>query len=292
METQFQNRIDIRTDISPETFRKKYLLTETPVVLRGLWDNFPARTKWTTEYFKNELGHIEVGVFDGAIQKADRSFKVADRKMKFAEYLDAITSDRTVDLRLFLFNIFKYKPELRHDFGFPPIANHYLKKVPFMFFGGKNSVVRMHQDMDWSNVYLTQLHGRKEVVLFHPKYSNLLYRYPFNVHSTVNIENPDFEKYPGLRYVEGMHCILEPGDTLFIPSGYWHYIKYLEGGFAISLRTLSPKVSRWLVGFWHVAILSNVDDLMRKLLGERWHTMKLKKSKDRAEQELKKLVLS
>ncbi len=279
MEKRFANPLEIRKDITPEDFRKNYLLREKPVVLRGLWDNYPARSKWSVSYFKEKLGNINVGVFDGLLQKEDRSFKVPDKEMKFADYLDAITSDETTDLRLFLFNIFKHKPDLRNDFDYPPITNRYLKKVPFMFFGGKNSKVRLHEDMDWSNVFLTQLHGRKEVILFHPKYSRLLYKYPFTVHSSVDIENPDFEKYPGLKYVEGMHCILEPGDTLFIPSGYWHYIKYLEGGFAISLRALSPKPSRWLNGIWHVIILTNIDEVMRWTLKDAWYKRKTKRSR-------------
>ena len=205
MEKRFTNPVEIKKNITPEYFRKHYLLKEKPVVLRGLWDRYPARKKWSIPYFKEELGEIQVGVFDGLMQKEDRSFKVPDKEMRFADYLEAITSGRTTDLRLFLFNIFRHKPDLRKDFDYPPLTRLYLRRVPFMFFGGKNSKVRLHEDMDWSNVFLTQLHGRKEVVLFHPKFSRLLYRYPFSVHSSVDIENPDYEKYPGLKYVEGMH---------------------------------------------------------------------------------------
>ncbi|NJM16553.1 MAG: cupin-like domain-containing protein, partial [Bacteroidales bacterium] len=224
------------------------------------------------------LGHAEVGVFDGALQKHDRSFKKPHRKMKFGHYIKQITSNEDSDVRLFLFNIFKHAPDLRNDFDFPPLTRLYLKSVPFMFFGGKNAVVRMHQDMDWSNVFLTQLHGKKEVILFHPKYSKLLYRYPFNVHSAVDIERPDYSKFPGLVHVEGMRCVLEPGDTLFIPSGHWHYIKYLEGGYAINQRALSPYPSRWLRGLWHVAVLSNADEIMRWTFGDTWYKYKYEKA--------------
>lgn len=292
MDRQFQNQINLVENISRSVFRKEYLKYEKPVVLRGLWDGYAARKKWTTKYFKEELGDIEVGVFDGKKQKADRSFKVADTKMKFRNYLDIITSNRDADLRLFLFNIFRHKPELRKDFDFPPLTKLYLRKVPFMFFGGKNSVVRMHQDMDWSNVFLTQLSGRKEVILFHPKYSKLLYRYPFNVHTPVDIARPDYGKFPGLKHVKGMRCVLEPGDTLFIPSGYWHYIRYLEGGFAISLRALSPKPLKWIIGFWYVVVLSNIDDLMRWIFGSKWHSFKSERSRDLADQELRRMLLT
>ena len=181
MEEQFLASVEIVEDISPESFKKEYLYKEKPVILRGLWNNYPASKKWTVSYFKEQLGNIEVGIFDGQMQKEDRSFKQPHRKMKFSEYLDTITSEKDSDVRLFLFNIFKYKPDLRNDFSYPPLTRFYIK-IPFMFFGGKNSKVRIHQDMDWSNVFLTQLYGRKEVFLIHPQYSKLLYKYPFGVH--------------------------------------------------------------------------------------------------------------
>ena len=287
MEKRFLTPVDIVEDISPEQFKKKYLRKEKPVVLRGLWKNYPAAKKWTVTYFKEQLGDIEVGVFDGQMQKEDRSFKQPDRKMKFSEYLDTITSHRDSDLRLFLFNIFKHKPDLRNDFSYPPLTRLYLK-IPFMFFGGKNAKVRMHQDMDWSNVFLTQLHGRKEVFLIHPRYSRLLYKYPFGVHTSANPEQPDYEKYPGLKYVRGLHCILEPGDTLFMPGGYWHYIKYIDGGYAINERALAHNPQKWLRGLWNVAVLSNLDDLFRKMFDQRWYNYKVKRTQHTARKAIKK----
>ena len=288
MEKRFLDPIDIVQDITPEKFRNEYLLREKPVVLRGLWNNYPASEKWTINYFKEQLGNIEVGVFDAKMQKEDRSFKQPHRKMKFSDYLDSITSNKEIDVRLFLFNIFKHKPELKNDFSYPPLTRFYIK-IPFMFFGGKNSKVRIHQDMDWANVFLTQLHGRKEVYLFHPRYSKFLYKYPFGVHSSVNLDEPDYGKYPGLKYIKGTHCIMEPGDTLFMPSGYWHYIKYLEGGYAINQRALSPHLRNWLHGLWNVAVLSNLDDLFRKLFGNHWYNYKVKRTQHNAEKAIEKL---
>ena len=288
MEKRYFTPVDIVENITPEHFKKEYLRKEKPVILRGLWKEFPAATKWTVSYFKEHLGDIEVGVFVSKLQKEDRSFKQPHRKMKFSEYLDTITADQESDVRLFLFNIFKHKPELKNDFSYPPLTRFYIK-IPFMFFGGKNSKVRIHQDMDWSNVFLTQLHGRKEVFLFHPRYSKLLYKYPFGVHSSVNIDQPDYQKYPGLKYVKGLHCIMEPGDTLFMPSGHWHYIKYLEGGYAINHRALSLHPVNWLRGLWNVAVLSNLDDLFRKLFGQRWFNYKINKTQRNARKAIEKL---
>ena len=291
MALDFSAPIDVVDAMDKDTFPQKYLLPEKPVVIRKLWQDYPATTKWTIEYFKEKLGDLKVGLYDDNKSRLDRSFKKPHHYMKFGEYLDLITTQPT-DLRIFLFNIFKHLPDLKNDFGFPPITNNYIKGLPFMFFGGANSVVRMHQDMDMSNVFLTQLHGQKRVILFPPEYRKLLYRYPMNVHSGVDILNPDYDKYPALEFVKGMHCILNHGETLFMPSGYWHHITYLEGGFALSQRSLSPHFSRRLDGLFHVAVLSNLDDGLRKLMGSRWFDAKKKIAEKRAERELSKLQFS
>ncbi|MBK7568323.1 MAG: cupin-like domain-containing protein [Bacteroidetes bacterium] len=192
--------------------------------------------------------------------------------MKFSDYLDLIEREPT-DLRLFLFPIFKYKPELLKDFSYPSITKGYIK-LPFMFFGPKNSVTRMHQDIDMSNVFLTQFEGKKRVILFAPDQSDLLYKLPFNVHSTVDIEKPDFETYPGLKYVKGMTGILEYGDTLFMPSGYWHHIEYAEGGYGLSVRTRASSFPILLRGAYNLIIQRRLDDIMRKLFGQKWFNLK------------------
>ena len=39
---------------------------------------------------------------------------------------------------------------------------------------------------------------------------------------------------------------LEPGDTLYIPKGYWHHITYVTGSFSITYRIWPQNLSEWL----------------------------------------------
>lgn len=268
-------------EITAEQFRKKYMLPNKPVVIRGLLKGEPAYTKWTMDYFRKELGDLEVGIFDDIPEKVDRSYKAPDEYLRFEDYLNLIEREPT-NKRIFLFNIFKHKPELRNDFKFPDINRGWVKQLPFTFFGGAHSIVRIHQDMDMSNVFLTQFHGKKRVVLFPPDQSELLYRFPFGVHSQVDVDHPDYEKFPALNYVKGQSTIMEMGDTLFIPSAWWHHIEYLEGGFAMSLRSLSPRWSTRFLGLWKVGVATHIDDLFRKLFGKKWFHWKNKTAFKRA----------
>ncbi|MEL6925123.1 MAG: cupin-like domain-containing protein, partial [Bacteroidota bacterium] len=177
---------------------------------------------------------------------------------------------------------FKHKKELLEDFKFPNLADNVLGFMPFAFFGGEGGVTRIHHDMDMSNVFLTEVAGKKRVVLFSPKYNELLYRYPFGVHTSVDINNPDYDRYPGLHKVKGYDFFIEAGDTVFMPSGWWHHIEYASGGIGMAMRSLSPYYGTRLRGLYNVGVLTHVDELMKKMLGQRWVNYKTNVADKRA----------
>lgn len=276
------------TTITREEFYRNYYKPQKPVILRGLWKQYPAYTKWTMEYFKQTMGSVEVGLYGNRKEDISKTLQVPNAVMRFDEYLNLIEREPT-DLRLFLFPVFKHKPELLKDFGYPKIASGYIK-VPFMFFGPPKSIVRMHQDIDMSNVFLTQFHGRKRVVLFAPDQSTLLYRLPFNVHSTVDVDSPDYDEYPGLNYVKGMSAVIGHGDTLYMPSGYWHHMEYLDGGFALAIRTIAHSIPMKLGGLWNLTVQRTTDNLMRKVNDEKWFEYKKNLARERAKKAISELV--
>ncbi len=257
-------------NVTPEEFKKNYLIPQKPVVIKGLADKYPAGKKWTIDYIKDLCGSVMVDVFDNSNSNKGSAFTNPDLKMPFGEYVNTIIENKPTTLRMFLFNMFKSKPELRKDFPCPEIFKGVLGRIGYMFFGAKDIKVRIHQDIDMSNVLLTQFYGRKKVVLVSPKYSDLLYRLPYNTHSLIDLDHPDYEKYPGLKYIETQECILEHGDSLYMPSGYWHFITYVEGGFSVSYRKMAHSLKAKMGGFVNLAIYMPFDKLMNKLQGEKW----------------------
>ncbi|MBC8046320.1 MAG: cupin-like domain-containing protein [Fimbriimonadaceae bacterium] len=278
------------TKITYAEFQNKYHIPQQPVILKGLWKQYPAYEKWTMEYFKETMGDIEVGLFSSSKADPSETMKVPQAKMHFDKYLELIENEPT-DLRLFLFPVFKHKPELLKDFGYPNLVKKYIK-LPFMFFGPKNSITRIHQDIDMSCVFLTQFEGKKRVVLFPPAQSKLLYRLPFNVHSTIDIDHPDFDTYPGLNYVKGMTAILEYGDTLYMPSGYWHHIEYLEGGYGLSIRSWPPTIALTMKAVMNLTVRRKFDDIMRMLFHKKWFEYKLRIAHNKADREIRNLKLN
>lgn len=284
-------KIDTVENISEEDFRKNYLIPQKPLLIKGsIYKDCDASRKWTKGYIDHALGNVEVDVYDNRIKEKQQSaYTGGDLTMKFSDFLADIMQDKHSDYRLFLFNGFKYNEQLRKDFPCPKIFKGILGKIGFMFFGGKNSPVRMHQDIDMCNVLLTQCIGRKQVYLYSPEYSDLLYRTPFNTFSIANFENPDYAKFPGLQYAKGYNIMMDPGDSLFMPSGYWHYVIYLEGGFAVSYRKMAVSLPHKLQGVLNLTFRLWIDKLMNKISPAYWVKYKHDKAFKNANRQINKI---
>lgn len=277
--------LDVHDEISPAEFREQYYLPQKPVVIRRLAHRWPAFRKWNWDYFKEIVGDIEVGVYNNVKSDAYTPINKADGYMKFGEYLDLIRQG-PVELRIFLFNIFQHAPELVNDFTWPEdYLKGFVKSYPMLFTGGAGSITHMHFDIDLSHILHTQFAGRKRVLMFPYKEQHKLYRKPYEVLSLVDFSRyyladqskVDYEKYPALKKAVGYDHILEPGDTLFMPAGYWHHMEYLDSGFAMSLRALQPSLSGKLNGVWNLFGMRNIDTLMKKTAPVWWYDRKKKK---------------
>lgn len=275
--------VDRRTGLNNESFANEYLNPREPVIFTDLIDSWPATEKWTIDYFKSEYGDLNVPVYSPKMSEAGKSYMEPEKEIPFKEYLEIIEAGPT-QLRMFLFNIFRHAPEMCEDIRTPEIMDGFYNNFPFMFFGGEGSYVALHYDIDLSHVFLNQFYGRKRVVLFPPEESRYLYHHPFTVASYIDVNNPDYEKYPALKQVEGYDCIINPGETLFMPSGFWHYVEYLDGGFSISLRANDSYVRR-AKGLFNIARHYVVDRSLNRLMGQNWKKMKEGMAKRRAETE-------
>jgi Cupin-like domain len=194
-------------------------------VIKDMATSWPALEKWTPEYFAWEYGSLQVKVYDKSLITAGTSYMSSLRKIPFSEYLDLMMTS-SLDLRLFAFNIFWQAPELKKDIWWPDLTKGFSKNFIFMFFGCKGSVTPLHYDPDLPYLLHTVLYGKKRVVLFADEESENLYKHPFNTRSYVDVDNPDFSKFPRLKYATGYQAILHPAETLFMPSGYWHHMVY------------------------------------------------------------------
>lgn len=272
--------------ITPDEFKNEFYNVMKPIVITQLAKQWPAYEKWNWDYFKQQLGEVEVGVYNNVKSDAYTPINRADDYMKFGEYLDLVKKG-PVELRIFLFNLFQHAPGLVNDFDWPEdLMKGFVKKFPMLFVGGAGSITHMHFDIDLSHILHTQFAGRKRVLLFPFEEQHKLYRKPWEVLSLANFENYfdpqksklDLGKFPEVARARGYEVILEHGDTLFMPAGYWHHMEYIDSGFAMSLRALQSSVVGKLKGVWNLFGMRNIDTLMKKTAPEWWYNYKKEKT--------------
>jgi len=257
--------IDTVESISRSDFKKNYLDKRKPLIIKGLTKSWPAREKWTAEYLKAVVGKKVVPLYDNSKADPSKPINSSAAEMPFDEYIDLIKSTPT-ELRIFFFNIFKQAPQLLDDIVLPrELMGGFLESMPAMFFGGSNSVTFLHYDIDLPHIFHTHFGGRKHVILFENKWKSRLYRIPNTTYALedYDVASPDIAKFPALDGVEGFECFLEHGDTLFMPTGYWHWMKYLDGSFSLSLRAWDASLMRKAASVYNLAIKGGLDSLLK-----------------------------
>ena len=265
--------------IDKETFLKEYFIPQQPVVMENLTEDWAARENWNFEYFKEKAGDIVVPLYDGTPAKGRESSHKPAKRIKMSEYIDILKSGPT-DLRMFFFNLLQNCPQLVNDFSYPDLGVKFFKKLPVLFVGGEGAKVLMHYDMDLANNFHFNFAGTKKVILYPPSETKYLYKVPYSIVSmeVIDMNNPDLEKFPALALAKGHEIELKHGDALFIPSKWWHFIKYETPCLSLTLRSLPTSPKKILEVLNNLLILRNYDNLMRKIKGQEWIDYKNKQA--------------
>lgn len=111
-----------------------------------------------------------------------------------------------------------------------------------MFFGPVGTVTPLHYDPD-DNVFC-QIVGAKYLRLYPPSETARLYAREGSLPNNSMVEPPDillgensgaycdsFPKFVDAKYVE---TVLEPSDLLYIPLGWWHFVKSLSTSISVA----------------------------------------------------------
>lgn len=270
MELSLQNIPKVE-GLTKEAFLKDYYRPQKPVVIAGGIEDWPAFTKWNFEYFKEIAGDKTVPLYDDRPVKHDEGFNQPHAEMKMADYIDLLKKEPT-RYRIFLWNILKEVPQLQQDYKMPDFGLRIMKGLPMMFFGGEDSYTFMHYDIDLANIFHFHFEGKKECILFGQSENKYLYKVPHSLitREDIDFNQPDFEKWPALKKANGHIAHLEHGDVLYIPEGYWHYMRYITPGFSMSLRSMAKKPKNLGKALYNIFIMRHFDNLMRRLRGQDW----------------------
>lgn len=248
-------RIDV-SSLTPETFVEKYQKTGTPIVITGLLED---EFDWNLDYLCEKFGNQELLFRNYGSERYKQDKRkwtsvgsgVALQSIPFNEYAELLHNRKAHEEDIYLGKCPLTNTPFADRLSLKTVGEQLGLTKPasdlnlYMGPGGHKS--GLHYDsVDGT---LMQLHGSKKVVFFPPSQTYNLYPFPFYIHlryglkmrcwfSQVNLERPDFRLFP--KFKEALQykseVILNQGETLFIPEGWWHDVTALDDEMVCSVN--------------------------------------------------------
>jgi ribosomal protein L16 Arg81 hydroxylase len=133
------------------------------------------------------------------------------------------------------------KPEfapLLNDIGsLPEICNRAdLPRSASFWFGPAGTVTPLHHDT--LMLMHTQIVGRKRWRFISPLQTPHLYNHS-NVFSPIDVDQPDLQRFPRFAQVKMLEVVVEPGETVYLPLGWWHQVTALDMSMSFSFSNLA-----------------------------------------------------
>lgn len=223
-------RIPRVSGLSESDFLERYYATNRPVIIEDVVSRWPAYERWSLEFLKERFGS-EVVRFQKRNGTGDHreAFVDSTRSATLAEYVDLLGSAEGDGCYLIAHDRLLDKPAFRPLFDDLRFDDRYFDtdKVvgrTFLWLGPPGSMTPMHRDL--GNVYFAQVVGEKRVKMIPSKQLHLVYN-EVGYHSEVDFDDLSTEEFPLLKRATMVEEVIKPGELLFIPVGWWHWVKSL-----------------------------------------------------------------
>ncbi|MFO0790089.1 MAG: cupin-like domain-containing protein [Pirellulales bacterium] len=235
-ETQQMAEVDAIDTITPQAFKREYIDTNTPLLMRKVTANWPAMKKWSFEFFANLQLPKRVFLEMNNVLQQQGEYEV----MEYGDYIRRIATAADEPGKrpgyLSVFKIFRAFPQLKEDVDFSILNQHKLKNTVAGWIGPAGTVTGYH--VDWGDNVLAQICGRKEVRLVAPSDSKYMYtskRFDQGTTSSeIDVDNFDAQRFPLFAKAKQYRVVIHPGEMLFIPRGWWHYVRSLDKSISVS----------------------------------------------------------
>ncbi|XP_064625437.1 bifunctional peptidase and (3S)-lysyl hydroxylase JMJD7-like [Lineus longissimus] len=249
-------------------FYRDWVAPNKPVLIKGVFDDWPALKCWDVEYLREKIGSKEVTVtvtpngYADAVSEG-KFIMPEERSMKFAGFLDIIERKSKPAGVYYIqkqnSNFTEEFQEIAADAGLEiPWATEAFGKKPDavnFWMGEEKAVTSMHKD-HYENLYCV-IHGEKQFIIIPPTDQPFV---PYGeyqaakyvVHEDgsydvvddmetgkvpwipVDPETPDLEKYPKYKRAKPYVIRVEKGETLYLPSLWFHHVRQSQGCIAVN----------------------------------------------------------
>jgi lysine-specific demethylase 8/hypoxia-inducible factor 1-alpha inhibitor (HIF hydroxylase) len=240
------SRVDI-SSLTPQLFWEQYQKTGIPVIITGLLKD---ECDWTLDFLSEQLGDRKCFFRHYGRERYEQDKRqwtsigsgVELQSMPFTEYAEMLRNGQAHEQDIYMGKGSIKNTPLAERESLKQVGSHLGLTQPVtnfnMYMGPGGHITSLHYDI--MDNTLMQLHGTKKLVLFPPSQAANLYPFPISIHlrhglklrccySQIELENPDLRSFPKLKEAlqHKYEVILEQGETLFIPSGWWHEVTSL-----------------------------------------------------------------
>lgn len=234
------------SEVGRESFFEHYYSANKPVVLVDVARDWPARRSWTLDYLAEKWGHLPVEVCRGRSRdpNCDRDYQKHVTEEPLGEFIEWLRNAGTTnDGYLIANNRLLENPHfhtLLDDVEFP---EKYIdrSKIPghlSFWLGPAGTMTPMHHD--GNNILFCQVVGRKKFSLLPPTEASLL------ATARGYYARPELAASRDVPAAVPLEVILEPGEALFLPVGWWHQVEALDLSVSLSfLNFHEPNDFRW-----------------------------------------------
>jgi len=223
----------------------------SPVVLRGYISEWKA-SSWTFQSLANLLGSQKTDVRFGPIGQTKKEIDCEHRTVGFDEFLDWISrlqckTLEDIDIST-NWGYLSYKhfenidADLSDEIDFSQFVVEENSSKPVLWVGSEGAHTPGHYDTYGYN-FVAQIHGVKRWILAPPHSSPYLYptRIPFEESSVFSeVDFHDITSFPQIHQAELFRINLMPGDVLYVPHHWWHFVETMEASISVNLWIDTP----------------------------------------------------
>ena len=236
--------VEKRRDVGADEFIERYVRGSRPLVLTDVTADWPAMNRWSPTYLKQHFGHLSVEI--QCRRNSDARYeenKLDHREMQpFGDFIERVLSGGpTNDYYMTANNEALRQPgfaPLLDDIGtLPSICDRaQLSRSSSFWFGPAGTVTPLHHDT--LMLFHTQVVGRKRWRFISPLQTPKLYNFN-GVFSPIDVDKPDLARFPLFADVTMLEVVVEAGETVFLPLGWWHQVTSLDVSLSFSYSNLT-----------------------------------------------------
>ena len=228
---------EIQKDYLTYSYLKKIPYNE-PLIFRGLINETKAIQKWNWEYIRKKLRNSNQPFtdtfsndnFNSGVMNADTLIEnILSENPQFSiMFGDLLRNDSTmldeIELKKWIApNAFKFK----------------LNKTWQFFAAGKKRNTNLHSEL--GSGLILQIIGEKRWVLFSSKYTSHLNP---KVNWKMYLESSNYSDFSkiknGNNSITGFEVLLKPGDVLYCPGYFWHFVTNETAAVSVSFKWTEP----------------------------------------------------